>query len=160
MKKHLRIFSSMVIFHCSGAIASAQDFAYTGGFQTFDVLTTGIYNIMAYGAQGGGGGGSFIDAGASYLTANGGVAAPDGSANGYVRITQAAVPEPSSALLIRAEQRFCSDAAEPRADAVNGWPRASPAGAFAQGQTGCAFAQLIKLEHSPIPTRAGGGICS
>ena len=58
MKKHLRIFSSMVIILCSGAIASAQDFAYTGGFQTFDVLTTGIYNIMAYGAQGGGGEGT------------------------------------------------------------------------------------------------------
>ncbi len=37
------------------SIASATSFTFTGGFDTFTVPTTGIYNILAFGAQGGSG---------------------------------------------------------------------------------------------------------
>jgi hypothetical protein len=33
---------------------TATVFAYTGGFATFTVTTPGAYDIIAYGAQGGG----------------------------------------------------------------------------------------------------------
>lgn len=41
----------------SAVSARADDFFYTGGFQTYLVPTTGIYTISAWGAQGGNGGG-------------------------------------------------------------------------------------------------------
>ena len=37
----------------AATIASADQFTYNGSFQTFIVPTTGIYNILAFGAQGG-----------------------------------------------------------------------------------------------------------
>ena len=37
----------------SFASATTIDFAYTGGFQTYTAPTTGLYNILAFGAQGG-----------------------------------------------------------------------------------------------------------
>ena len=37
-----------------GALAAPVTFSYTGALQTFTVGTTGTYQIIAYGAQGGG----------------------------------------------------------------------------------------------------------
>jgi PEP-CTERM motif len=39
----------------AGGAAQATTFLFTGTVQTFDVTTTGVYDITAYGAQGGGG---------------------------------------------------------------------------------------------------------
>jgi hypothetical protein len=47
----------------AGGAAQATTFLFTGTVQTFDVTTTGVYDITAYGAQGGGGGFRMMGAG-------------------------------------------------------------------------------------------------
>jgi hypothetical protein len=46
----------------SAHAATTWIFDYTGGVQTFDVTRTGVYDVTAYGAQGGAAGG-FADGG-------------------------------------------------------------------------------------------------
>jgi hypothetical protein len=55
MKLPLMLSASLIALcaACSAAKAGVTDFAYTGGFQSFTAPSTGLYDILAYGAQGG-----------------------------------------------------------------------------------------------------------
>jgi hypothetical protein len=55
MKLPLMLSASLLALcaACSSAKAGVTDFTYTGGFQSFTAPSTGLYDILAYGAQGG-----------------------------------------------------------------------------------------------------------
>ena len=55
MRTSFRTGAALLALAASTATAAAAPitFSYTGGFQTFTAPTAGLYNILAYGAQGG-----------------------------------------------------------------------------------------------------------
>jgi hypothetical protein len=67
----IRLSASALVFWALaiGGGARATTFDFTGAVQTFDVLTTGIYDITAAGGQGGFGGGGAVIGGDVKLTA-------------------------------------------------------------------------------------------
>jgi hypothetical protein len=54
MKQALPDLSALCVCALVATKATATLFAYTGDFATFTVTTPGAYDIIAYGAQGGG----------------------------------------------------------------------------------------------------------
>ena len=63
----------MLLSVSAEAQATVMDFQYTGSIVTYDVTTTGIYDITAYGAQGGASGGTFPGGGGDGAEINGDV---------------------------------------------------------------------------------------
>jgi hypothetical protein len=102
-KNVLRGISIAVAMQLGVLAASAQTNKYLfTGSETNITLPPGIYNITAYGAQGGGstfggggGGGSIIDSSAiTNLVEVSGIASPDGSHNGEIIITTVSTQPP------------------------------------------------------------------
>ena len=58
----------MAIASTAGSAGAAPiPLSYTGGFQTYTAPTTGVYDILAFGAQGGSGGGLRAEIGGSLM---------------------------------------------------------------------------------------------
>ncbi len=90
MKTAFMVGASLLAICASGSFAAASttDFTYTGGFQTYIAPIAGVYNILAYGAQGGqsslGSGGKGAEIGGNFtLTANEILKIAVGGAGGY-----------------------------------------------------------------------------
>lgn len=63
MRKLLLASAVLLAVTAPAVVASAAPvtFGYTSGFQTYTVPTTGLYSILAFGAQGGNPGGNIAD---------------------------------------------------------------------------------------------------
>ncbi len=64
MRKFLPTSAMLLAITATAASAAPVTFSYTGGFQSYTASTTGLYNILAFGAQGGSGSGGFGGGGA------------------------------------------------------------------------------------------------